>query len=65
MDAPELVNDAKMLDVNTMPYEAIDALPDFLEDKMKSSEEYLGRLKHDANMRDAGLAGKPMARYKA
>lgn len=55
MEAPALVNDAKMLDIDTMPYEAIDALPDFLKDKMKSSEEYLGRLKHDDNMGKAGL----------
>jgi hypothetical protein len=53
-----LFNEAKMLDVDTMSYEAIDALPDFLKEKMKSSEEYIGRLKHDDNMLNAGLECK-------
>src|SRR5947209_5501488 len=42
MDAPALFNDKRMIDVNTSPIEEIEALPDFIKAKMKSSEEYQG-----------------------
>lgn len=50
MAAPEQFNESKMIDVNTSPFEEIDALPDFIKNKMQSSEEYQGRLRHKANM---------------
>jgi hypothetical protein len=40
MTAPEIHNKPLTQDVNTMSQEAIDELPDFIKDKMKSSEEY-------------------------
>lgn len=45
MTAPELVNQAKLIDINSTSFEEIDALPEFLRDKMKSSEEYEARLR--------------------
>jgi hypothetical protein len=50
MIAPPLVNETKMIDVNSTPFEEIDALPDFIKEKMKSSEEYRARVKHQENM---------------
>lgn len=40
MEAPPLFNKAQLIDVNTSTLEEIDALPEFLRDKIKSSEEY-------------------------
>jgi hypothetical protein len=40
MTAPALVNSKSVIDVASSPIEEIDALPDFLKDKMKSSNEY-------------------------
>jgi hypothetical protein len=48
MDAPELFNEANMIDVNTSPAEQIDALPEFIKNKMYSSEEWAGRQRHAA-----------------
>lgn len=53
MDAPELFNESSIIDVDSTPFEVIDALPDFIKDKMKSSEEYGNRLLHEANMSGA------------
>lgn len=55
MDAPELVNEKRMIDVNTSPREVIDALPDFIKSKMYSSDEWLGRMRHEENMSAARL----------
>jgi hypothetical protein len=44
MDAPELFNESKIIDVDTAPFEEIEALPEFIRDKMKSSEEYQARV---------------------
>jgi hypothetical protein len=40
MNAPELFNEAKLIDINKVPLKELDDLPEFLRDKMKSSEEY-------------------------
>jgi hypothetical protein len=39
MDAPALINEKRMIDVNSTPFEEIEALSDFIKEKMKSSEE--------------------------
>jgi len=44
MDAPDLFNESKIIDVDTAPFEEIEALPEFIRDKMKSSEEYQARI---------------------
>jgi hypothetical protein len=38
-------NPAKLIDVKTASMEEIDALPEFLRDKLKSSEEYQDRVR--------------------
>jgi hypothetical protein len=45
MTAPELFNPKRSLDINTTPYSEIDALPEFIQNKIKSSEEYAARLR--------------------
>jgi hypothetical protein len=45
--APDLFNPKRSLDINTSPYSEIDALPGFIQNKMKSSEEYAARLRVD------------------
>lgn len=53
-----LFNDATFIDVNSTPFEDIEALPDFLEDKIKSSEEYAVRVRHQGNMAGLGSTKK-------
>jgi hypothetical protein len=56
MTAPPLYNEKKLIDVNTATQEEIDALPDFLKDKIKSSEEYDRRFRSTAtNAGDATI----------
>jgi hypothetical protein len=55
LEAPALVNEKKMIDVNTAPFEEIEALPNFIREKMQSSDEYKGRIVHSANMSAAKL----------
>lgn len=43
MEAPAMVNAAKFLDVNTATDAEIDALPEFLKEKMRASNEYANR----------------------
>jgi hypothetical protein len=43
MTAPELVNETRSLDINTMPYKDIGGLPLFIQSKMYSSEEFANR----------------------
>lgn len=43
MVAPELVNEAKSINVDTATEEEIAALPDFLKEKIKSSDNYKSR----------------------
>jgi hypothetical protein len=50
MDASEQVNESKMIDVNTAPFEEIEALPSFIREKMQSSDEFKGRVAHQNNM---------------
>jgi hypothetical protein len=45
MEAPAMYNSVKLVGVNTATQEEIDALPDFLKDKIKSSEEYAKRFR--------------------
>jgi hypothetical protein len=54
MDAPEQVNESRMIDVNTATAEEIEALSEFIKTKMFSSDEWQGRAKHAENM-----AGRP------
>ena len=44
MEAPALFNKKVVIDVDTTPFAEIDQLPDFIKDKMKSSEEYRERV---------------------
>ena len=53
MEAPELFNEKVVIDVDTTPFDQIEQLPDFIKDKMKSSEEYRERV---AKNQDAGVA---------
>jgi hypothetical protein len=46
-------NPSRLIDINSTPFEVIDTLPEFIQKKMKSSEEYAGRVQHSANMEEA------------
>jgi hypothetical protein len=59
MDAPALINEKKMIDVNTAPFEEIEALPNFIREKMQSSDEFKGRVQHAENMSGA-RANRPV-----
>lgn len=59
MYAPALFNEAVLIDVNSMPFEEIDELPEFLRDKIKSSEEYAARVRHQGNLSGAGTVLRP------
>jgi hypothetical protein len=43
LEAPDMVNAAKLIDVNESLREEIDALPEFIRNKMQSSDEYGAR----------------------
>jgi hypothetical protein len=58
MDAPALVNETRMIDVNTATAEQIEALPEFIKSKILSSVEWQGRIKHAENM-SAARANRP------
>jgi hypothetical protein len=58
LEAPPLFNEAKLIDVNSASFEEIEALPEFLRDKIKSSEEYGFKVKHQSNLETAGMSGK-------
>jgi hypothetical protein len=47
MEAPELFNETRLVDINSSPWEEINALPDFILKKMYSSEEYSNRGRAD------------------
>ncbi len=53
-----MFNDATLIDVNSTLFEDIETLPDFLEDKIKSSEEYAVRVRHQGNMAGFGSTKK-------
>jgi hypothetical protein len=63
MEAPDQVNANSIIDVASTPFEETEALPDFIKDKMKSSEEYRGRIVHQENM--SGARGNRPARIDA
>ena len=48
-----------IIDMDTAPFEVIEALPDLIKDKMKSSEEYQGCIKHQLNVGTATRANRP------
>ena len=58
ISAPDLFNEKVSLDINSIPFREIDELPEFIQKKMKSSEEYIARVRHEHNMDEAGLGGK-------
>ena len=45
------MNANSIIDVDTSPAAEIDALPEFIKSKMSSSEEWIGRMRHEENMR--------------
>lgn len=57
--APALVNPARFLDVNDMTMEEIDEQPDFIKDRMKSSEEYDKRFRQPGGDTEIGSADTP------
>jgi hypothetical protein len=48
MEAPAIVNAPRVIDINSIPFEELDALPEFIRNKMKSSEEYATRVGESA-----------------
>jgi hypothetical protein len=59
MAAPELFNPMRIADINSTPFELIDTLPEFIQKKMKSSEEYAARLNLNDKLDEAGLQQAP------
>ena len=55
MDAPAQVNEGRLIDVNTATQEEIEALPEFIRDKMKSSKEYDERFRSAETVNDHGI----------
>jgi len=47
MVAPDLVNEKRTIDINSTPWDEINALPDFILKKMYSSEEFENRKRAD------------------
>jgi hypothetical protein len=47
MVAPDLFNETRMIDINSTPWDVINALPDFILKKMYSSEEFENRKRAD------------------
>jgi hypothetical protein len=45
-----MYNETHMIDVTTSPVEVIQALPEFIKNKMFSSEEWVGSMRHEENM---------------
>jgi hypothetical protein len=65
MEAPALFNEKAVVDVDTATEEEIDALPDFLKEKMRSSEEYAMKQNAIRKMEEAGIdpvTSKPLQR---
>jgi hypothetical protein len=61
MEAPAIVNKTRSLDINSIPFVELDLLQEFIQKKMKSSEEYGLRVRHSGNMEAAGLADETPA----
>lgn len=49
MEAPEQVNESRLVDVETITEEELFALPEFIRNKMETSEEWKARQQHDPN----------------
>jgi hypothetical protein len=47
MTAPEIVNEKRSLDINSTPWDILSVLPEFIWNKMKTSEEYEARMNVD------------------
>jgi hypothetical protein len=47
MEAPDLFNTPRLVDINSTPWDEINALPDFILKKMYSSEEFSNRKRAD------------------
>lgn len=50
MVAPELFNETQVIDINSTPWDEIATLPEFIINKMMSSEEWNARKIHEANL---------------
>jgi hypothetical protein len=48
MEAPALVNETRVFDINTITLEELNKLPEFIQKKMRSSEEYAARFEQGA-----------------
>jgi hypothetical protein len=59
MEAPALVNAPRLVDINSMPLTDIDKLPEFIQKKMKSSEEYAARVNLSDKLNGAGIVNTP------
>src|SRR4051794_7476160 len=61
MEAPAIVNAPRTIDVASTPFAEIDKLPEFIQKKMKSSEEYVARVARVAAGADHGPIEQPAA----
>ena len=59
--APEIVNEKISLDINSTPWEQLSALPEFIWDKMKTSEEHTARINVD---NDAVIGTEAVKMYR-
>lgn len=48
LEAPSIANQARVIDINFIPLDEFDALPEFIRNKRKSSEEYAARVGRSA-----------------
>jgi hypothetical protein len=73
MAAPEIVNEKRSLDINSIPYVAIEKLPLFIQAKMYSSEEFSNRERADEmlggkkvkDFRPKAVGEEPVIEYPA
>jgi hypothetical protein len=71
MKAPELVNETRTFDINSTPWDVINALPEFILKKMYSSEEFSNRKRADEMLggekvkgfRPKAVGGEPVIEY--
>jgi hypothetical protein len=59
MEAPALFNKPRSIDINSIPFDELDTLPEFIQKKMKSSEEYAARVNLSDKLEEAGLVQEP------
>jgi hypothetical protein len=73
MTVPEMVNEKRLIDINSTPWAEINALPDFILKKMYSSEECENRRRADEMLggekvkgfRPKAVSGEPVIEYPA